>query len=104
MSQNALFVKLLDLKAKQEEFNNYVDRLLGVHVPEKGAVPAEWKDWKEPVMEFFKYFSMPLEFMKRGPYERDFDERITKLYLAPLATTRYLAIVNYLKKKIGIGG
>lgn len=105
MSQNALFAKMLDLKAKQEEMNRHVDSLLGVGPkPVEGSVPEFNKnDIMKPAKDFLKYFSIGFQFFKRGPYERDFDERITKFYLAPVAVARYGPIIAFIKKKIGMG-
>ncbi|MBI3190358.1 hypothetical protein HYZ41_01495 [archaeon] len=104
MSQNAMFVKLLELKAKQEEFNKYVDSILGIPHYIKGLRPSTKEN--NPfghVKSFFDTFSIPLKFSKKGPYERDWDERITKYYLAPIAGDRYVPIVNFIKQKIGYG-
>jgi hypothetical protein len=105
MSQNVLFVKLLELKAKQEEFNKYVDDLLGIPHPIHGRAPAlkKKKDTLRPVKNFFDTFSLPIQFIRRGPYERDWDERLTKYYFALMAGDRYVPIVNFLKQKTGYG-
>ena len=104
MSQNAMFVKLLELKAKQEEFNKYVDNILGIPHYIKGSRPAaKNNNTFQPVKKFFDTFSIPLKFSKKGPYERDWDERITKYYFAPIAGDRYVPIVNFIKQKIGYG-
>jgi len=39
-----------------------------------------------------------------GPYERDFEDRVTKVYLLRGAADRYGPIVGFIKKKMGIGG
>ncbi len=105
MSQNVLFAKLLELKAKQEEFNKYIDNLLGISKPIPGSVPKlKEGNILGPIKQFFNFFSMPLEFIKRGPYEREFNDRITKYYLAPMAVDRYVPIVNFIKQKMGYGG
>lgn len=105
MSQNAMFAKLLELKAKQEEFNKYVDNMLGISRPIKGTQPMlKNGSAVKPVLDFFNYFSIPLQMFKKGPYERDFDERISKYYLRPVAGERYVPIVNFIKQKMGYGG
>ncbi len=104
MSQNAMFAKLLELKAKQEEFEDYVNNLLGFATPKKGrALKIGEKDRLGPARNFFDWFSLNFQFFKRGPYERDFDERLTKYYFAPIAGERYGAIVGFIKNKIGMG-
>ncbi len=103
MSQNAMFVKLLELFAKKDEFNSYVDSLLGIRkYPEGKRLTFEEKG-RGPVTKFFDYFSMPFQFMKHGPYERDFDDRITNYYAAALAGGSYQPVVGFLKRKMGFG-
>jgi hypothetical protein len=107
MSQNALFAKLLELKAKQEEFNNYVDSLLGVSRDLRGAFHVGEKEKKSPlssVRNFFGRVGFDFDFRKpNGPYERDFEDRITKYYAATMAGQRYSPIVDFIKKKAGLG-
>ncbi len=119
MSQNVLFVKLLELLAKQEEMERYVNSLLGL--PETGEITSEAaiakakepakaaKSEKPPLFgsvqksasDFLKYFEIPFEFAKRGPYERDFDHRITKTYMKPMGAERYMPVIGFIKEKIG---
>ncbi len=106
-SQNALFAKLLQLKAKQEEFDNYVDSLLGVSRDMRKGIATGQKEKKsriEPVKKFFDYFNPGIDFRKPGgPYERDFDDRVTKYWAASMASLRYGPIVEFIKKKAGYG-
>lgn len=104
MSQNALFVKILELKAKHEELNQHIDSLLGIS-PEKSETRLEKEKQSKfkYVKKFFDTLNVGMEFAKKGPYERDFDERITKYYLMPMARDRYAPIVGFIKKKIGFG-
>ncbi len=105
MSQNVLFTKLLDLKARQEEFENYVNKILGTKASlfPSGQYSSEEKETLiDNVKNFLDYFNLNFGiFKKGGPYERDFDERISKYYLASMAVDRYKPIVNFLKKKCG---
>jgi hypothetical protein len=111
MSQNAAFVKMLELKAKQEEMEQYVDGLLGVKKMPRGTQPGySKKDHKEKkgiadeVTAFLEKVSLPLSTSwGKGPYERNFNDRITKIMLARCAQERYGPIVNFLKKKMGMG-
>jgi hypothetical protein len=104
MSQNAMFAKLLEMKAKQEDFEKYVNDLLGIPTKVEGkALKIEEKDRFEPVKKFFDFFALNFQFMKRGPYERDFDERLTKYYFAPIAGERYVPIVGFIKSRMGMG-
>jgi hypothetical protein len=103
-SLNILFVKLLEMKAKQEEFERYIDGLLGV---ERAATELtevkEKKDYLEPFTKFFDYFSIAFGFLKRGPYEKTGKDRISKLYLVPQGGERLAPIVNFIKQKSGFG-
>ncbi len=110
MSENVLFVKLLELEASKRDFDNYVDSLIGVTPRLSDKMPEEKKKKKkldenlEPVRKALGYFNMGMKFMKSsGPYERDFEDRITKFYLAPMGAGRYGAVVGFIKKKIGLG-
>jgi hypothetical protein len=105
MSQNAMLAKLLELRAKQHEFEQYVSSLVGMPERVEGKpVKIDKKDSPlKPVQNFFNWFSLDFRFMKRGPYEKDFEDRITKYYLAPIAGDRYGAIVGFIKSKIGMG-
>lgn len=102
MSENALFCKLLELKAKQQEMEDYINRLLGIHEPVRGKKPSDEKK-ENKVSKFFEKFSLPFEFAKTGgPYERDFNDRLAKIYFARCAGERYGPIVNFIKTKMGM--
>jgi len=104
LSQNAMFAKLLELKAKQQEFEKYINDLLGMPTRVKGkAADITQKNRLEPAKKFFDWFALNFQLFKSGPYEKDFDERLTKYYFAPIAGERYGAIVGLIKKKIGMG-
>lgn len=104
MSQNALFVKLLELKAKQEEMNRYVDDLIGTGAKNPAGAPLKFeeKDRLEPLKKFFDWFSLNFEFRKGGPYERDFEDRYTKYY-APGVMDKYRQLTGFIKTKMGLG-
>lgn len=104
MSQNAMFAKLLELKAKQEEMEKYVDNLLGIGKIVEGRRPAYADEKESAVDKFLEAMSLSFEFAKGGPYERDFNDRITKGYLQRAAGERYGSIVGFLKKRMGVGG
>lgn len=107
MSKNVLFVKLLELEAKREELNKYIDSLLGVKRDVAGSSynPEIRKDKFRHAKKFMDTFGLDkFQFFKgRGPYERDFEDRITKYYLAPIAGGRYAPITGFIKKKAGFG-
>ncbi len=105
LSQNVLVVKLLELLAKQEEFDRYVDELIGVAKPIPGKKFEQKKERRtlDRVNAFLENFSIDMLFFKRGPYEHDFDERITKIMLANMAGLRYQPIVRFIKGKMQMG-
>jgi len=104
MSQNVLFTKLLELKAKQEELNMHIDKLLGIPHPIAMDKQA-WKPGKNslaPVKKFLDKISMGMQFSYRGYYEKNFNDRITNFYCLGGAA-RYNSIVNFIKEKVGMG-
>ncbi len=109
MSKNAMFCKLLQLKAKQEETQQYINKLLGLPATEeKSILEGDRYDEKKirslkKARDFLEWFGMQAQLYKGGPYERDWDERLTKFYLMPMAKERYGAVVGFIKKKIGYG-
>ncbi len=112
-SRNVLLVKLLELLAMREEHNRYVDNLLGVKheipLPEKEEEKkkgrfAGLEKWKQSATRFLEFFSINnFRFMKHGPYERDFAERVTKYWFRTASQTRYEPIVRFIKDKMGMG-
>jgi len=152
MSQNVLLVKLLELKAKEEEFENYIDEILGLGEKRKieklkkelsgmstkekilylkrnfpkasdeeiksklnvigENVPLEEiKKYKIRTYEsidklkkawerFSDFFGLDFRFFKFGPYEKDFENRITKFYLVGTGRTAYGPLIAFLKRKI----
>ncbi len=102
MSQNAAFCKMLELKARQQDVENHIDKLLGVYKPPGGKRQKHDEDKTNPIKKFFDWFSIEMEFSKKGPYERDFNDRIAKIYLARCAAERYAPIIDFVKKKCGI--
>ena len=95
MSQNALLSKLLELKAKQYEFEKYINDILGV---KSDFIEGEKYN---PPREINLPFNM--RFFKYGPYETTFYDRITRSYLIPMAATIYAPITNKIKDLMGYG-
>jgi len=97
MSQNVLLVKLLELKAKQEGFERYVDELIGMKksvelVEEKTEKPKTTENIMNRFNQFYKFFGFAepaFRIFKKGPYEKDFKYRITKFYLTPMGRNYY---------------
>lgn len=109
-SRNVMLVKLLELLAKREEFNRYVDDLLGVahEVPRPEGEPMKTKErfakFRASSSRFLDFFTLNrFRFMKHGPYERDFAERLTKYWFRTMSQNRYEPIVRFIKDKIGMG-
>ena len=130
VSQNALLVLLLDLKARQEEFDREINQLLGVtnedNIKSEERVDEIIKKWKkegkeEKKGEFKKLkqkignfgtklskisesLGLDAAFSRFGPYEHNFDDRLTNMYLPPLAIDFYRPhVVGYLLKGAGVG-
>lgn len=100
MSQNALLAKLLELKAKQEELERYIDTLIGIKpTPEAPAKPLELP--KEKRMPHLPWGM--IAFRRAGPYERMLEERLTKYFAKAVAESIYGPAVAFLKDKFGFG-
>lgn len=102
MSQNVAFCKMLELKARQEEMEQYIDKLLGVYKPPAGAKAKIEEEKENSIKKILGKFSLDFQFSKGGPYERDFNDRIAKIMLARCAGERFGPIVNFIKKKMSI--
>lgn len=155
MSQNVLLVKLLELKAKEDEFEMYINKLLGLEsklenerlrkelmgmkkedkirylsrnfpklndagiksklesVGEKVDIEdirkymiKKKKNFYEPLIKawdkFSNFFGINFKFIKSGPYEKDFESRITKFYLVGTGRYAYGPLIGFLKSNIMI--
>lgn len=126
LSQNALLVKLLELKCRDRELEKYIDEILGVKFEEReigeivrGEFPnlfpkkelnpltAFFKGVRDSTMvylDFFKKIRLPkpgLMFLKSGPYEKNFKDRITKNYLS-VSGEEFNTVVKFLRQKMGV--
>ncbi len=105
MSANALFVKLLELRAKQEDMNRYIDSLMGIGPKAiEGKIP-EYKErrYLQPLKNFAGFFGLNMQFIKRGPYERDYKDRMTKYWSGAMGGLRYKPVVEFIKRKMSMG-
>ena len=106
-SNNAVMCKLLEKAAKEEEMERYVNDLLGVHHEIEGdaiVLKEQKNNVSSKLANAFSGIGHNFQLFKgRGPYERDFNDRIVKWYLKRVAVSRYLPIVKFLKTKIGYG-
>jgi len=78
LSQNAMFVKLLELRAKQEEIDRYIDSLLGVK--------PEHEDIEEFILERIKKDMKKDDIVKEVVEEFDIDENDAKEIVERLST------------------
>lgn len=137
LSQNALLVALLKLKAEQEKFDREINQLLGISnedgqnsSDEVQNIIKKWKDEAEQknkgresenetvkkvkeniksakkVSEnIIKMFGLDeIRFSRNRPYEHDFEDRITNIYLVHTAKDFYLPhVAGYLSQLAGVG-
>lgn len=114
MSQNTLYAKLLEMQAKKVELDHYVDKLIGVidqncpickhDTGNKFEIPYKYDETPvQKINNVLQSVGLNFQFFKKGPYERDFDERITKQFLTGMAKIRYAPIVKFIKDKVGFG-
>jgi len=127
ISQNVLLVKLLELKCRDIELERYIDEMIGVRFEERevGEIVKEefpelfpqkkisglktyvkgLRDTYKIYSGFFEKIKLPrfrsLMFIRPGPYETDFKERISKQYLT-IAGTHFNTVVDFIKSKMGV--
>ncbi len=122
MSQNVMLVKVLEMELREKEIEKYINEILGVSEDyakksfpelfgnEKKAPPSSAiKNYEnigssvskklEPVVKFLKKRFM---FAKKGIYEKDFADRITKLYLTPMGQNFFGPVKGFLIKQMGV--
>lgn len=125
VSQNVLLAILVELKAKELQFENYVNEMIGAEQIEKdikseverefeGAAEEKKGSWgvrkfisrlkgiwrwsRKRLEPFSKYFFRP------GPYESNFQERVTQQYMIPMGANYLSPFVRFLKWKGGVPG
>ncbi len=105
LTQNAMLVKLLELKAKQEDFERDVNEFLGItnEMPAESPVTEKKKNPLEQVGSFLSSTGLSMKFFKTGPYERDMQDRLTKFYFKPMAVDYYGKVTSLLKGSMKIG-
>ena len=112
LSQNVMLLHLIELMAREKVFNNYVEELVGSRnledeirerlereyegKPLKKEGPARKVEsgFKKGVKSFGKLFVKP------GPYEMSFYERIAKVYLVD-AGAAWGELMGFIKSNIG---
>jgi hypothetical protein len=128
MSQNAILVKMLELKCRDLELERYIDEMIGVKFDDKEILDLIKEDFPnlfgktqeltsaqaymkgvgesiESYKNVFKNIKLPkfgnFAFVRPGPYETILKERVTKHYLKYAAG--HLGIVTeFLKQKMGV--
>ncbi|MFH1474076.1 MAG: hypothetical protein ABIE55_04275 [Candidatus Aenigmatarchaeota archaeon] len=127
VSQNILLVKILELKCRDIELEQYIDEILGVKVEERQISEIVMDEFPElfPKQEvsgyrkfinelsqsgkaytsFLKKVKTPrssrISFFKRGPYEHVFRERLSKHYAKQVAPY-FFGIVKFIIEKMGV--
>jgi len=127
ISQNVLLVKLLELRCRDIELERYIDEILGIKFEEREVgelVKEEFpelfpskkisglktyvkglRDTYKSYSEFFKKFKLPkfksFMFVKPGPYETDFKERISKHYIV-IAGVHFNTVADFIKSRMGV--
>lgn len=122
-TQNVILLRLLELKAKEKELENYISQMLGeaAELKEKkmtieeivkeeypllfeGKPVVEKKGGKKlKVAEFLKE-KVLFSIIKPGPYETTFDDRVTAMYFREIADVLWKPSLNYLKGSVGVPG
>jgi len=131
LSQNALLVLLLKIKAQEEAFDREINQLIGISDENQvlgetiESIVKSWKEdikdeenkrgvldsIKENVAKVQKQISKIIEFLglefalsRMGPYEHDFADRITNIYLVSTAIDFYVPHIKvYLLGEVGVG-
>src|SRR3989338_4259725 len=93
LSQNVLLVKLLEMAAQEKEFDDYVDKLLGIgksnhseheeegHGEKRKGATGKILEMLGNVNETLASAPLSFDVLKSRPCEKDFDERIGKIHV-----------------------
>jgi hypothetical protein len=120
VSQNILLLHLMEIKAREMALDKYVNEMIGARELEEEIAKRVEEQFKEKKPERFQSWKSFTEktsaagrrlksgvtrftslFMKPGPYENNFEERITKMYFRA-AGPLYGQHINFLKEKMNI--
>jgi hypothetical protein len=119
LSQNAVLLYMIELMAKEHAMEHYINEIIGAKSIEEQIlkeVEARFKEKKEPgawprfsgrmsgVKRWFKpkVLAFVHLFIRPGPYEAVFYERVSKMYFRASGKD-YQQVTNYLKEKMQIG-
>jgi len=122
MSQNVLLLHLMEIKAREMAFDRYVNEMIGARELEEELaeeVEEKFKEKKPVRFQSLRSFANKTRsagrktksgimkfvylFVKEGPYETNFEERMTKMYFRA-AGPIYVHHVGFLKQKMNIPG
>ncbi|MFH1978578.1 MAG: hypothetical protein ABIJ92_04605 [Candidatus Aenigmatarchaeota archaeon] len=121
MSQNVLLIHLLEIYAIEKSFDKYVNEMVGAPSIEKNILENIEKEFEEPKTEKMtglknagrkinragRIFRKGGEkifyvFVKKGPYETVFEERVSKMYMRG-AGGQYGRVIGFIQQKMGVG-
>ncbi len=118
LSQNALLIHLMELWARERQFEREVDELIGLtdekkeiekleREYEKAGKEGERKSFRKPVVSSkinLKKVVKPISryLIRPGPYENNFKERITKFFLVA-SGYMYIEVIGFIKDLMGVG-
>ncbi|RLJ00322.1 MAG: hypothetical protein DRP06_02165 [Candidatus Aenigmatarchaeota archaeon] len=129
LSQNALLVLLLKIRAQEDDFDREINQLIGisgdnqVNVETIESIVESWKEdikedkkgsidsikeniakVQEQVSKIIKFFGLEFALSRHGPYEHNFGDRITNMYLVSTAVDYYIPHLKlYLLGAVGVG-
>jgi len=121
MSQNIVLIHLIELRAREIRFAREIDKLIGVKSEEEeifkrvekefapeeeergprlGGVSDPMKrGWRKTMNGLDFFFHL---FVRRGPYETVFPERISKMFARSMGG-EYKKHISHFEKKMGVG-
>ena len=125
ISQNVLLLLLMEIEAREEEFAREINQIIGTKEMEDRVREEIEKEFSEEeggkerfsgikkIGSGFKkagnkisWLFSPLKpyFIRPGPYESAFKERITKSFMIPMGANYFNKLVRFLKWKMGVPG
>jgi hypothetical protein len=117
MSQNVLLLHILELYAREKAFEKYINELVGgTEAMEKAVIERIEKELEEKKIvkrqRLAKFLSVKTKiekmgdrfvhfFVRRGPYETVFYERVSKMFARGLGA-EYKLVIDHIKGSMGI--
>ncbi|MEM5798613.1 MAG: hypothetical protein QXP39_01015 [Candidatus Aenigmatarchaeota archaeon] len=116
MSQNILLIHLLELYAREKVFEKYINEMIGAKEIEEERLKSIEKEFEEKKPEKTKRFEKAKQIAKmlrsglerffyfwvrKGPYETVFYERVTKMFARGCAGD-FGAITNFFRSNMGV--